>query len=147
MRGGGRVRRHEVASPLSRVLDPRGADLLGQVIEARERDVERAAFADTHAVLDYVDGSSGALLLAAARALGPVPEDSVRAAGRAQGMANFLRAVPALHGAGWRALPDEASETYAALAQTGQEDLRKAETLGELAPGRWSPHRPRAACR
>ena len=126
IRGGGPVRRHEVASPLSRVLDQRGAELLEQVIDARERDVERAAFADTQGVLDYVDNSSGALLVAATRTLGPASEDLVRVAGRAQGMANFLRAVPALHGAGWRALPDDAPETITALARAGLEDLHNA---------------------
>src|SRR6056297_4029883 len=43
---GGTIRRHEVVTPLARVLDAEGAALLIGLVEARRRDTERAPFGD-----------------------------------------------------------------------------------------------------
>lgn len=123
---GGPVRRHEVATPLSRVLDARGAALLDDLVVARWRDCEAAPFEDTAQLLDYLDKTSAHLLLAAARALGDVPEGPVRAAGLALGVANWLRAVPALRAAGHRPLPEDDAEAVRGLAREGLARLAEA---------------------
>jgi phytoene/squalene synthetase len=126
IRAGGAVRRHEVAMPLARVLDADGAALLGDLVEARRRDTERAPFGDEAAFLDYLGATSGNLIRAAARALGPADEDVLRDAGLALGLANWFRAIPALEAAGRRPLPDGRAETVRALAAEGLRRLARA---------------------
>ena len=77
-------------------------------------------------------GVAGALLWAAARAL-RAPDDAavaVRLVGKAQGLAGWLRAVPALEAAGKRPLPDPRPEAVAALAREGLADLAEARRIG-----------------
>lgn len=94
--GGGAVRRHEVATPLAEVLDPEGAQALGDLVEARRRDIRGEPFADAPELAEYLDHTAGTLMWTAARLLGAQDEGPVRAWGRAQGLANWLLAVPAL---------------------------------------------------
>jgi phytoene/squalene synthetase len=123
---GGAVRRHEVATPLARVLDAEGAALLMDLVEARRRDTERAPFEDEAALLGYLEATSGNLIRAAARALGPADEDVLGDAGLALGLANWFRAIPALEAAGRRPLPDGRAEAVRALAQEGLRRLSRA---------------------
>lgn len=116
---GGLVRRHEVVTPLAHVLDADGARVLQEVVDAREADIERTPFADADALWAYLEATSGALLWAAARALGEADEGIVRAAGTAAGMANYLRAIPELEAAGKQPLPDGRAEAVAELAAQG----------------------------
>lgn len=114
---------HEVAGPLAALIVERSlprAELLA-IIEARESDLERAPFADTGALWAYLEATSGALMVASARALGGTADAVVRDLGVAQGVANYLMAVPALEAAGRLPLPDGRPEAVAALAHEGLE--------------------------
>ena len=124
--GGGPVRRHEVAVPLARVLDATGARLLDALIEARRADTLRAPFDDEAALWAYLDATSGNLMRVAARVLGPAGEGALRPAGLALGLANWLRAIPALEAAGRAPLPDGRPRAVRKLAQAGLGYLRAA---------------------
>ena len=128
---GREVRRHEVATPLADVLDAEGARLLDAAAEARGRDARREPFADEAALDAYVGATAGGLLWAAARALGARSgEGAVRDAGFAQGLANWLRAIPALEALGRRPLPDGRPEAVEALARRGLARLAEARRAG-----------------
>ncbi|MBC7133305.1 MAG: squalene/phytoene synthase family protein [Roseovarius sp.] len=124
--GGGAVRRHEVATPLAGVLDATGAGLLDALVAARRADIERAPFADEAALWAYLDATSGNLMRVAARALGPADEAALGPAGLALGLANWLRAIPALEAAGRAPLPDGRPEAVQRLAGEGLAHLRAA---------------------
>ena len=123
---GGAVRRHEVATQLARVLDAEGAALLAGLVAMRRRDTAREPFAEEADLIGYLEATSGNLIRAAARALGPADEDVLRDAGLALGLANWFRAIPALEAAGRRPLPDGRSEAVAALAREGLRRLTRA---------------------
>jgi phytoene synthase len=93
-------RAHEVAGPLHALLQetPGLAPLLDRMILARGHDVSRQPFASDTAFDAYIEATSATLMWAAALVLGAEPEAETgfRALGWAAGLANFLRAVPAL---------------------------------------------------
>lgn len=119
--GEGTVRRHQVATPLADVLDADSAALLDDLILARRWDIYRDPFEDEAAFDDYLRKTSGHLMWVTARALGATPDlqGVVVDLGHAQGLANFLRAIPALEQAGRVPLVDGRPEAVAALAKTG----------------------------
>lgn len=123
---GGAVRRHEVATPLAAALTPDLARDLDALIEARRWDIYRDPFEDEAALDGYLEATSGALLWAAARALGPADEATARAAGYAAGVAGWLRAVPALEAQGRIPLLDGTPDGVAALARKGLARLSEA---------------------
>ena len=132
---GGVVRRHEVVTPLAHVLDAKAAALLDQLVAARRWDIGREAFDDAGAFESYLEASSGHLLWVAVRALGGGDEGVVRDAGYALGLANWLRAVPALEAAGRLPLVDGRPEAVRALAGAGLERLGRARAArGKIAP-------------
>ena len=130
-------RAHAVAGPLARLILahdlPR--DLLHGVVAARESDLERAPFADEAVLWAYLEGTSGNLMALALRALGGQADAIARDWGAAQGLANYLMAVPALEAAGRLPLPDGRPEAVAALAREGLERLAR----GRAARGQISP--------
>ncbi len=126
---GGPVRRHEVATPLAKVLKPDMARRLDAAVEARRWDIYRDPFEDMTAFRGHIENTSGLLLLAAARALGEVDEASVLKAGYALGLCNWLRAVPALERAGRVPLVDGRPEAVRALAEEGLAALSEARRL------------------
>lgn len=118
---GAPARGHEIAAPLGAVI-ARGAlpyELLEGLIDARRWDVARDPFEDQADFDGYIEASSGNLIWAAARALGAAPGDepAVRAHAYANGVASFLRAVPALEAAGRVPLLDGRPDGVRALAQ------------------------------
>lgn len=119
---------HEVAGPLAALITardlPRG--VLLEMIAAREMDLERAPFADEAALWRYLEQSSGALMLLSVRALGGEADAMARGLGAAQGLANYLMAVPALEAAGKLPLPDGRAASVAALASAGLSRLAEA---------------------
>ncbi|MDZ7709930.1 MAG: squalene/phytoene synthase family protein [Roseovarius sp.] len=125
IRAGGVVRRHEVVTPLARVLDADGAGWLIDLIEARRWDIGRDPFADEGDFTRYIEATSGNLIRAAARALGPAEEAALMDAGFALGLANWFRAIPALEAAGRKPLPDGRPEAVRALAREGLRRLAK----------------------
>lgn len=115
------VRRHEVATPLAAVLDAEGARDLDHGIEARRWDLYRDPFADEPAFWRHLRDTSGRLLWTAARLAGA--GEAQRAAildlGTAQGLANWLAAVPKLEAAGRIPLVDGRTQAIGDLARKG----------------------------
>ena len=126
IRAGGTVRRHEVVTPLAKVLDADGAALLVDLVEARRWDVGREPFADEAAFTRYIEATSANLIRAAACALGPAEGEVLCDAGFALGVANWFRAIPALEAAGRRPLPDGRPGAVQALAREGLRRLARA---------------------
>ena len=121
-------RRHEVVTPLARVIDATGAALLGDLVEARRWDIYRDPFADEAAFEDYLMKTSANLLQVAVSALGGGDAAVVRDMGYAAGLANFLRAVPALERAGRVPLVDGREQAVVALARDGLARLKRARS-------------------
>lgn len=131
----GAIRAHEVAGPLARLIDDAALDraLALAMIDAREVEVGTPApCADTDALWRMLEGGAGSLLALSVQAVAegaPLTEAALTAArglGAAQGLANYLRAVPALVAAGRRPLPDDAPQAIAALARDGLARARAA---------------------
>lgn len=133
---GGTVRRHEVVTPLAEVLDAEGAALLDALIVARQWDIYRDPFEDEAHLTGYLEKTGGNLMLAAARALGPVEPSVAIDAGYAAGVAGWLRAIPALENAGRVPLLDGRPEGIRALAEDGLSRLAAArKRRGEVSAG------------
>lgn len=133
---GGPVRRHEVATPLARVLSPAQATVLDELVAARRWDIYRDPFGDAADLNRYIDQTSGHLMWVAASLLGQAEEAPVRSAGRAAGLGAWLRAIPALEEAGRVPLLDGTPAGVKALAGEGLEALRTARKgRGQIARG------------
>lgn len=132
---GGQVRRHEVVTPLKGVLDATGATLLQAGIEARRWDIYRDPFEDAAALEAYLEATSGTLMQAAARCLGAGDLQAAQDLGFAQGVAAYLRAVPALEAKGRIPLVDGRPEGVRALAASGLERLARVGRVPRL----WRP--------
>ncbi|WGW03227.1 squalene/phytoene synthase family protein [Tropicibacter oceani] len=133
IRAGGMVRRHEVVTPLALAIGPEGAARLGDLVEARRLDIEKAPFEDEAALLSYLERTAGALAHAAAGALGAgQPDAGLLAWGRASGLVRYLRAVPELEARAKLPLPDGRAEAVARLASGELQALRTAGGLGAL---------------
>jgi 15-cis-phytoene synthase len=130
----GTPRAHEVAAPLARLIRDRALPvaLFEAMIAAREAEVEGAHLADGAALGAYLDGTAGALMALAVRVMGGVGDQAARGFGRAQGLANYLMAVPAIAAAGRPVLP--LGVDPAALAAEGLCDLRAARAQGRAIP-------------
>ena len=86
---GGAVRSHPVALALAEAVRRRGLDRapLDEMIEARLGDLDASPFADEAEAAAYADMTAGALMQAAAQALGAAAGlEPVRMAGRAYGL-------------------------------------------------------------
>ncbi len=105
----GAERRHEVASPLSRLLRDGvlDRDELLAMIAAREAEAEDS-IATTAAFVAYLQGSAGMLAMAAGRLLGAPGLGRLRAIGTAYGLAGVLRSTDPLARQGRVLLPEEA---------------------------------------
>ena len=114
---GGPVRKHEVTDALADVLDAQGADCLKGLVSARRWDIYSDAFEDAAHLNEYIDATTGSLLWTAARLLGATNEASVRDFAYGVGVANFLRAIPALEDRGRKPLIDGTSDGVRDLAQ------------------------------
>jgi len=136
---GGTVRSHEVVLPLSEAIDGEGARLLDELTVARRWDIYKDPFEDAEGFRAYIDRTSANLLVVAARALGPAPERPLRDAGYAMGVANWLRAVPALERAGRVPLVDGRPGAVRELAEEGLDALARARAQRRSIPG---PARP-----
>jgi phytoene synthase len=122
---GGIVRRHEVVTPLAHALDAVGARALDCLVAARRWDIYRDPFEDTDHFSAYLADTSGALMWAAARALGaePAAEMPVRAFGAATGLARFLQAVPELEAQKRVPLVDGRAEAIADLCNAALKSM------------------------
>ena len=123
---GGPVRSHEVTDALAPVLDAQGARDLDALIDVRRWDIYSDAFADRDHLDRYIAGTSGALMGTAARLLGPSAAEVVADFAYGSGVANFLRAIPALENAGRRPLIDGTVEGVRDLARDALARLDRA---------------------
>ncbi len=126
IRSGAQARRHEVVTPLSRVLDAEGAALLDRSLAARRWDIYRDPFEDLGHFERYIEETGGHLMLVAARALGAREDRPALDLGYAAGLAAYLRAVPELESRGRVPLVDGRSEAVAELARRGLARLARA---------------------
>ena len=115
---GGAVRRHEVVSPLAELLDAEACATLDLAVAARRWDIYKDPFEDAAHFEKYLDETSAGFLWTAARLTGAraSEEPAVRAWGRALGLANWFRAVPALEAANRIPLVDGRPEAIRTLA-------------------------------
>lgn len=136
---------HEVAAPLQALvrggLDPA---LVETMIDAREVEIgESAPFADQAELWTYLSATSGALMAASVQALAPATDQAglsaARELGAAQGLANYLQAIPALEAGGRLPLPDGRPEAIAGLAREGLARLDGAAKAMKKVPSEGRP--------
>ncbi|KNG92910.1 squalene/phytoene synthase family protein [Pseudaestuariivita atlantica] len=121
---GGVVRRHEVVSPLARVLTRAQAGALDALVAARRADIARDPFADQAALEAYLADTSGLLMRVAAEALGAEDGEIAARRGGAMGVAQWLRAVPELEARGRVPLIDGRPEAVRDMARAALEAWR-----------------------
>lgn len=140
---GGPARRHEVITPLARVLPAPAAADLDALVAARRWDIYRDPFADAAALETYLDATAGTLAWAAARALCPeidaAAEPVIRDAAQAAGVAAWLQAVPDLEARGRIPLVDGTPEGVRALARAGRTRLARARARRGAVPAAARP--------
>lgn len=109
--------------------------------EARRWDAWREPFATPGDFSAHLDATSGNLMWAAARLLGApeTAETVVRAFAWGAGLANWLRAIPALEAAGRYPLPDGRPAVVAELAREGRTRIAKARAARGSVPARAAP--------
>ncbi|MRU14438.1 phytoene synthase [Roseovarius sp. A21] len=132
----GVVRRHEVVTPLAHLLSPEDTEWLDDLILARRWDIGREPFEDMAAFRRHIRDTSGGLLVVAGQALDrSAPAEVLEQAGFALGLANWLRAVPALEAAGRIPLVEGTAQAVRALAQEGVDSLQAARRgRGDIPP-------------
>lgn len=121
---------HEVAGPLQDLIAEAGLsqDLLLGMVDAREVEIDAHAPFDTEdALWAYLEQGAGALLALSVEALGgPKALAPAIQLGAAQGLANYLRAIPELEAAGKLPLPDGRTEAIRRVAASGLDRARMA---------------------
>jgi len=136
------VRRHEVVTPLAQILSGKDTERLDDLILARRWDIGREPFEDMAAFRAHIRDTSGGLLVVAGQVLDrSAPAEVLAQAGYALGLANWLRAVPALEAAGRIPLVEGTQDALRGLAQEGLEALAEARRgRGDI------PKAARSAC-
>lgn len=122
---GGQVRRHSVVTPLAAHLSPEDARRLDAVVGARRWDCYKDPFEDLAQQISYLRETSGTLMSVAVRLL---KGDAARAEaiGFGAGVANWLRAVPALEAQKRVPMVDGTHAGVCKLAETGLQSLQSA---------------------
>ncbi|MFK7875408.1 MAG: squalene/phytoene synthase family protein [Paracoccaceae bacterium] len=137
----GKVRRHEVVSPLADVLSTQDVERLDQLIAARRWDCYKDPFEDDAALDQYLQHTAGHLMVCAAGLLGPTqgPIRGADQAGYGAGVAAFLRAIPGLVAQKRIPLVDGTPDGVRALAARGLASLNQARNLApkSSAPAFW----------
>ena len=135
---GGPVRKHEVTTALADVLDPESARVLDGLVAARRWDVYKDPFEEHHHFEEYINATSGDLLWTAVRLVMidkglPIDEDghdslavNVKRYGHGVGIANWMRAIPALVAQGRIPMTDGTHEGVKVTALNGLHDLKQA---------------------
>ncbi|MES0824293.1 squalene/phytoene synthase family protein [Ruegeria sp. SCP11] len=122
------VRRHEVVTPLSRVLSPHLAAMLDEYVSVRRWDIYRDPFEDEAHFEAYINHSAGSLMVAAAQVLGSADDTVLRDFGYAVGVANWFRAIPDLEARGRIPLLNGTPEGVRALAEKALDRLKSARS-------------------
>lgn len=129
-------RAHEVVAPLAQAVPQDVIGALDRLVVARRWDIYQEPFADRAAFDAYLDDTAATLVCVAGRALGApeAAEAVLRDAGWAFGLANYLRAIPALEAAGRLPLVDGRAEAIADLAGQGLARLARTRAGRGLVP-------------
>ncbi len=122
------VRRHEVVTPLSRVLSPHLAAMLDEYVSVRRWDIYRDPFEDEAHFDAYINHSAGSLMVAAAQVLGSADDTVLRDFGYSVGVANWFRAIPDLEARGRIPLLNGTPEGVRALAEKALDRLKSARS-------------------
>lgn len=134
---------HEVAGPLHHVIHSKNLPIqtLDKLIAARRWDIGQNPFTTTDELSDYLEDTGAGLMWLAAKALSApdTAEETVRDAGWASALANYLRAVPDLTGRGRVALPDASNSAIGALAHVGLSRFDRARTSRARVPRHAAP--------
>jgi len=117
---------HDIVTPLSGFLDAKSVKFLDQLIEARYWDIQRDPFDNMDDFNRYIEKTAGNLMLVTARALGRAEENTVMDFAYAAGVANWLRAIPALEAAGRRPLPNGRPDAVREFAENALKRLKNA---------------------
>lgn len=127
---------HEFAGPLARLITEKTLPpaLFERLITARENDLAQNPFHDEAALWAYLEDTAGSLMALCLRALGHADDSAARDWGAAQGLANYLLALPALEAAGCLPLPDGRPDALRALAKTGLSRLARARAATKTLP-------------
>ena len=129
---GGPVRRHNVATPLGKLLSQDLAQHIEPMAEARRWDIYRDPFADEAAFDNYIDATTGSLMWMAAASLGQADEAVVRKFAYGVGISNWLRAIPELVAQKRIPLLDGTPGGVQRLAQKGLDHIAQADQLRHL---------------
>ena len=108
-----RVRHYSIRTERAYVHWTRRYCLYHRDQQGHPRHPADMAEAEVAAFLAHLDATSGGLMWLGVKALGGRDEAGSRAVGRAQGLANWFRAVPAMEARGMKPLPDGRPETVA----------------------------------
>lgn len=128
--------RPAVLQALDRLGVPGALQALAQSAEARRGDCWATEFAYSQDLNDFLDGTAGSVMWAAALALGAGPDDqqAVRAHGRVQGLAAYLLARPRLMARGRDRMARLSDPAVRDLAQRLLADQRAARLKRALHP-------------
>lgn len=123
------VRRHEVVTPLSKILTPHDVAVLDRLVAARRWDIYKDAFEDVAHFESYLNETAGGVMRTAVNLLvgrlSPQAQTDLKNLGYTTGLARFLQAVPALEAHKRIPLLDGRSDAIATLAH---EALRRCPT-------------------
>lgn len=88
------VRKHEIATPLAKILIENDVPRfwVDRLIDGRERDLDSRPFATLEEAKDYCRQTSGVLMQIAVKLLGAEPDSAVLEAGEAWGLTGLARA-------------------------------------------------------
>ncbi len=120
------IRRHEVVTPLAKVLTPEFAKHLDGLVAARRWECYKDPFESETDLDEYLHATSGRLMEAASGILGG-PRDMAFQAGFGLGVASWLRAIPELEAQKRIPLVDGTSKGVRALARRGLGSLQIAQ--------------------
>ena len=115
-------------------------DSFKRIINARYRDLNRQQFTTLDEFDEYIDATSGELMLLAARALG-APKLALETVGlfaRGSGAASFLRAVPSLSARGWNAFGAD-TELVSDIVRSASNRIRAARRNRKKVPRSSTP--------
>lgn len=124
----GKVRRHEVVTPLAAILQPDQARRLDELVAARRWDCYTDPFEDDAHLHQYLERTSGHLMSVTAAVLG-APTEAAAQAGYALGVANWLAAIPDLEAQKRIPLLDGTPDGVSALARSGLQAFKAARRI------------------
>ena len=126
------VRRHEVVTALAQVLTSETVPLLQDLVAARRWDIYQEPFENEADFEQYIDQTSGNLLVVATELLGSADSQVVRDFAFAVGLANWFQAVPHFLEQNRQPLLHNTPAALQRLAQQGLKRLARARQTRTL---------------